>query len=437
MSAESPRPWAPSSIRRHLIVGLSAVFVLVGGIGGLAATTELAGAVIATGVLVVESDVKKVQHPTGGVVAELNVREGNDVVAGQVLIRLDQTVAAANLAVVAKSLDQLEARQARLEAERDAADALAFPDTLLDRATDPEVQRLMQGETTLFNHRRTAREGQKAQLAKRIIQLGDEIEGLTSQIKAKKLEINFIEEELIGLRELRNKGLVTLARLNALQREAARLEGERGQLIAATAQARGKVSEIELQIIQVDQDLRSEVATELRETQGKIAELVERKTAAEDQLKRIDIRAPQSGKVHQLAIHTIGGVASPGEVLMLIVPVADALAIEIRVAPQDIDQVKLGQATQLRFSAFNQRTTPEISGAVSRLSADLTTDPKSGQSFYTGRIAVSDNELSRLQGLILAPGMPVEAFIQTGQRTVLSYLTKPLTDNVMRSFRSD
>jgi HlyD family secretion protein len=432
-----PHRWTPSSIRRHLVVGLAAVFVLVGGIGGLAATTELAGAVIAPGVLVVESDVKKVQHPTGGVVAELNVREGDDVVAGEIVIRLDQTVAAANHAVVAKSLDQLEARQARLEAERDATEAIVFPGALLDRATDNDVQRLVQGEATLFEHRRRARNGQKAQLAERIRQLGDEIKGLTSQIGAKGREIGFIEEELVGLRDLRKKGLVTVANLNALLREAARLDGERGQLIAATAQARGKVGEIELQIIQIDQDLRSEVATELREIQGKIAELVERKIAAEDQLSRIDIRAPQNGKVHQLAVHTIGGVASPGEVLMLIVPVADALAIEVRVAPQDIDQVKLGQATLLRFSAFNQRTTPEVNGVVSRMSADLTIDQRTGLSYYTGRITLADGELSRLHGLILAAGMPVEAFIQTGQRTILSYLTKPLTDNVMRSFRGD
>jgi HlyD family secretion protein len=274
-------------------------------------------------------------------------------------------------------------------------------------------------------------------LAERIRQLGDEIKGLTSQISAKGREIGFIEEELVGLRDLRKQGLVTVANLNALLREAARLDGERGQLIAATAQARGKVGEIELQIIQIDQDLRSEVATELREIQGKIAELVERKIAAEDQLSRIDIRAPQNGKVHQLAVHTIGGVASPGEVLMLIVPVADALAIEVRVAPQDIDQVKLGQATLLRFSAFNQRTTPEVNGVVSRMSADLTIDQRTGLSYYTGRITLADGELSRLHGLILAAGMPVEAFIQTGQRTILSYLTKPLTDNVMRSFRGD
>jgi HlyD family secretion protein len=431
-----PQP-AQRSIRRHLVVGLAAVFVLVGGIGGWAATTEFAGAVIAPGLLVVESDVKKVQHPTGGVVAELKVREGDDVEAGDVLIRLDDTVTRANLAIVVKSLQQLEARQARLEAERDGAEAIAFPATLTVLASDPEVARLMAGETTLFELRREARQGQKAQLAERVAQLDEEIEGLTSQIAAKGKEIALIEEELEGVRDLRAKDLVPVQRANQLEREAARLEGERGQLVAATAQAKGRASEIELQVIQIDQDLRSEVAAELRDIQAKTAELVERKVAAEDELRRIDIRAPQSGKVHQLAVHTVGGVAGPGEVLMLIVPVTDALAIEVRIAPQDIDQVKLGQPTLLRFSAFNQRTTPEVNGAVTRISADLTTEERTGLSYYTGRVGLLEGEIDRLGGLILTAGMPVEAFIQTGERTVLSYLSKPLTDSIMRSFRGE
>lgn len=434
---QTPAPPVQGSIRRHLVAGLAAVFLLVGGIGGWAATTELAGAVIAPGTLVVESDVKKVQHPTGGVVAELNVREGDSVVAGEVLVRLDETVTRANLAIVVNSLRQLEARQARLEAERDGAQDIAFPESLLALKSDAEVERLMAGERTLFELRRTAREGQKAQLAERVAQLAEETEGLTSQIKAKGREIELIEGELEGVRDLREKDLVPVQRLNALEREAARLEGERGQLVAATAQAKGKVSEIELQVIQIDQDLRSEVAAELRDIQAKMAELAERKVAAEDELRRIDIRAPQDGRVHQLAVHTVGGVAGPGEVLMLIVPVADALAIEVRIAPQDIDQVQLDQPALLRFSAFNQRTTPEVNGVVTRISADLSLDERTGLSYYTGRIALAEGEYARLGQINLAPGMPVEAFIQTGERSVLSYLTKPLTDNIMRSFRGE
>ena len=227
-----------------------------------------------------------------------------------------------------------------------------------------------------------------------------------------------------------------IQRVTALERDAARLEGERGQLIASIAQAKGKITETELQILQIDQDLRSEVAKELREIQGKIAELVERKVAAEDQLKRIDIRAPQDGMVHQSTVHTVGGVITAGEPIMLIVPEADELTVEAKVAPQDIDQVRVGQTAVLRFSAFNQRTTPELNGVVSRVSADLTTDQRTGAAYYAVRITLSESEIARLEGLQLVPGMPVEAFIQTGERTVLSYLMKPFTDQITRSFRS-
>ena len=426
---------AQRSIRRHLLGGLAVVALLAGGVGGLAATTELAGAVIAPGVMVVDTNVKKVQHPTGGVVGELRVRDGDRVKAGDVVVRLDETITQANLAIVVKSLNEMQARLARLEAERDDADKVVFPSDLLARSGDPEVARIIEGERNLFRLRKTARAGQKAQLKERISQLREEIQGLTGQVAAKKREIELIGQELEGVRDLWRKNLVQIQRVTALERDAARLEGERGHLIAATAQSKGKISETELQIIQIDQDLRSEVAKELREVQAKIAELVERKVAAEDQLKRIDIRAPQDGMVHQLAVHTIGGVITPGEAVMLIVPEADALTVEAKLAPQDIDQVGVGQAAMLRFSAFNQRTTPELKGEVTRVSADLTTDQRTGARYYTVRISIPEDEVARLGGLKLLPGMPVESFIQTGERTVLSYLTKPLTDHIARAFR--
>lgn len=224
--------------------------------------------------------------------------------------------------------------------------------------------------------------------------------------------------------------------MTALEREAARLKGERSQLIASVAQAKGKISEIELQIIQVDQDLRSEVSKELREIQGKTAELVERKVAAEDQLKRIDIRAPQDGVVHQLAVHTIGGVINASEPLMLIVPVADQLMVDVKVPPQDIDQIAIGQPAVLRFAAFNQRTTPEINGVVKRIAADITQDQKTGIAYYDVRISMPQEELARLGGgLTLVPGMPVEGFIKTRERSVISYLLKPLSDQIEKAFR--
>ena len=431
--AQSP---AQRSIRSHLLGGLAVVALLAGGVGGLAATTELSGAVIAPGSLVVDSNVKKVQHPTGGVVGELRARDGDKVKAGDIVVRLDETITQANLAIVVKSLNELQSRLARLEAERDNVDSIVFPAELLARAGDPELARSMTGERNLFEFRKSARAGQKAQLRERIAQLKEEIQGLTGQVAAKKRETELIGQELEGVRDLWRKNLVQIQRVTALERDAARLEGERGQLIASTAQAKGKISEIELQILQIDQDLRSEVAKDLREVQGKIAELVERKVAAEDQLKRIDIRAPQNGMVHQSTVHTVGGVITPGEAIMLIVPEADALTVEAKLAPQDIDQVRVGQTAALRFSAFNQRTTPELDGVVSRVSADLTTDQRTGAAYYVVRITLSERELARLEGLRLVPGMPVEAFIRTGERTVLSYVMKPFTDQITRSFRS-
>ncbi|MEZ5901034.1 MAG: HlyD family type I secretion periplasmic adaptor subunit [Hyphomicrobiaceae bacterium] len=424
------------SIRRHLYAGAGLFLLLVGGVGSWAATTEISGAVIAPGALVVDSSVKKVQHPTGGIVAELNVRDGDRVKSGDVLVRLDDTVTRAGLAIVTKGLDELLARKARLEAERDGQDDLNFPNELVARASDPGVARVMQGERKLFEIRRSARMGQKAQLHQRIDQLDEQTNGLTIQEQAKAQEIVLINRELQGAHDLWAKNLMPITKLTALEREATRVEGERGQLIAAVAQSKDRRSETELQITQIDRDLASEVGKDLREVEGKIGELVERKVTAEDQLKRIDIRAPQDGTVHQLAVHTVGGViGTNGETIMLIVPKGDNLAVEAKVLPQDIDQLRLSQQATLRFSAFNQRTTPEINGEVSRISADVSVDQRTGQSYYTTRITLPAEEIARLGNVKLVPGMPVEAFIETGDRNVLSYLVKPMRDQVERAFR--
>jgi HlyD family secretion protein len=423
------------AIRRHLLIGTVVALILAGAIGGWARNTEIASAAIGMGMVVVESNVKKVQHPTGGIVKELNVREDDHVTAGEVVLRLDDTQTKANLAIVTKTLDALYARQARLEAEKDGADAIVFPDELLSRRSDPLVVHVIDGESKLFSLRLQARDGQKAQLRERIAQLREEVGGLNEQIEAKGQEITLIQGELKGLLELWEKQLIPVTRVNALKREAARLEGERGQLIASKASAAGRVAEIELQIIQIDEDIRSKAAEELSEVRSKISELSERQVAAEDELKHVDIRAPQTGRVLQLAVHTVGGVIRAGDVIMLIVPEDDTLSIEARVSPTDIDQLQPGQIAALRFSAFNQRTTPELNGTISWISADLTQDERTGAAYYKVRIRVPDEELARLKGLKLVPGMPVEAFIQTGSRTVLSYLLKPLVDQVSRTFR--
>jgi HlyD family secretion protein len=428
-------PDTREAIRRYTIAGVAVVIFLTGGVGVWAGTMHIAGALIAPGTIVVDSNVKKVQHPTGGVVGEVRVHDGDHVKAGDLLVRLDDTVARASLAIVTKGLTEFEARRARLAAERDRADTIKFPDGLLQREPDPDVAQVLAAERKLFDLRRAARAGQKAQLRERIEQLGKEINGFTSQQISKEKEVTLIQHELEGVHELFQKNLVPMTRVTALERDATRLDGERGQLVASIAQAKGKVAELNLQIIQVDEDASSEVAKEMREVEGKIGEFVERKIAAADQLKRTDIRAPQAGTVFQSTVHTVGGVIPPGDPMMIIVPDAENLAVEARVNPQDIDKVQVTQPAVLRFSAFDTRTTPEIFGKVTRVSADTTLDQRTGQSYYTIRIALERDQMERLGNVRLVPGMPVDAFVQTGERTVIAYLMKPLSDQIVKAFR--
>jgi HlyD family secretion protein len=426
---------ARASIRRHVVVGCAIVLFLAVGLGGWAATAEIAGALIAQGSLVVDSNVKKVQHPSGGVVGEVRAHDGDHVKAGDILVRLDETVTRANLAIITKGLTELYTRKARLGAERDGAASVPVPKQLADKTNDPDVQEALASERKLFELRRKARLGQKDQLQQRIRQLEEQIGGLTAQQAAKAKELDIIAQELQGVRDLWSKNLVQINRLTSLEREEARLQGERGQLIATAAEAKGKIVETELQILQVDQEANSDVAKELRDTDSKIGEYVERKVTAEDQLRRTDLRAPQDGVVFQSTANTVGGVITAGDPVMLVVPEADTLMVEAKVEPKDIDQVQFGQQVLLRFSAFNMRTTPEISGTVVRVGADTSTDQRTGQSYYLVRIAMTPEEVARLGEVKLTPGMPVEAFIETGNRTVISYLVKPLQDQLKRTFR--
>ncbi|RUU14350.1 HlyD family type I secretion periplasmic adaptor subunit [Mesorhizobium sp. USDA-HM6] len=425
------------SLSRHMI-GLSLLaLALVVGVGGWAATTELSSAVVAGGVVVVDDNVKKIQHLTGGIVDELLVREGDHVQAGQVLIRLDGTAVRANLAVVESTLAQLYVRQARLQAERIGASSFSVDEKLGKFISGPVAAKLVEGEQKLFASRRAALAGMKSQLASRKAQLADEIEGLTVQVKSIEDALKLIEEELTGVDSLYARGLVPMQRVTTLKRQRAELEGERGQHIAALAQARGKSSEIDLQILQLDEDRRTEISKELTEVEAKIAEYEERRTAATDQLRRLDITAPLPGRVYQLAVHTVNGVINPGETLMLVVPEADNLTIEARVATHDIDQIRVGQPVEIRFSAFNQRTTPEVEAEVVTVAPDLVTDERTGATYYPLRIRPKPESLAKLKGLSLYPGMPAEVFIKIAERTVISYLTKPLTDQMRHAFRED
>ncbi len=436
LPAPRDRPFDPvRSMRRLMMAATLCSALLVVGVGGWATTTEITGAIIAQGRLIVESDVKKVQHPTGGVVGELPVREGQHVRAGDVVLRLDRTQSLASLDIIRQSIDELEARQARDRAERDGARTISFPPDLRARRDDPATERLLGEERTLFATRSASREGQKAQLAEQIKQLDGQAGGIRAEIDAKSIERQLNDRETAGVQSLWDQRLVQYTRLAALQREGARLQGEVGRLEAGLAEIKGHVAETKLKILQIDQDTRTDVGRELADIRGRLAELREKEIAARDQLRRLDLKSPQDGFVHELAVHTINGVVNAGETVMLIVPAGDALSVEARIQPSNIDQVHLGQLTTLRFPGLDQRITPEIDGTVSLISADLVTDERGGGSFYTIRITIPLEQLARLGKVKLVPGMPVEAFLQTQARTVLSYLTKPIREQVVRAFR--
>ncbi len=424
------------AVRRHARAGLAVVVLMFGGVLVWAATADLSGAVVASGFVTVESNVKKVQHPTGGVVGELLVREGQEVAAGQIVLRLDETATRAGLRILSNQLRQLEGRRARLEAERGEGLDLAFPPSLLAAAaTDAEAARVVQGERAVFETRRNARNGQKSQLRERISQLAREIEGLSAQLEAKEKELALIRIELKGVEDLYRKNLLPITRFTLMQREETRLLGERGELISRIAASRGRISETELQILNLDQDMRSEVARDLREAEGRIAETAERLVAAEDQLRRVELRAPVAGSVNQLAVHTVGGVVQAGELLMTIVPRDEPLTVEARVSPLDIDPVRKGSAATVRLTALNHRTTPELEGVVDNVSGDLVRDQATQSAYYAVRITLPPSELAKLGASKLIPGMPAESFIRTDPRTVLDYLVRPLRDNLARAFR--
>ena len=418
-----------------MLFGLLTTTTMVICLGIWGYRTMLAGAVIASGTVVVESAVKKVQHQTGGTVGKILVKEGGRVEAGDVLVRLDDTMTRANAEILSQQLDRALARRSRLEAERIGLRTMRVPEMLQARLSDPEVAALVDGETVLLESRVNALSSQKDQLEARIGQLGKQLDGLRSQQSATDDSVKLLTVELKGLEALYARKLVSMERLGDLRLEAARLRGEAGRLVATIAETEGRISEIRMQVIQLDQQMRSEVNKDLRETEGEEAELVERKLVAQSELSKIDIRAPQDGYVQELAVHTQGGVVAPGETIMLIVPDADGLVVDAMVPPASIDDVHLGQAVDIRFPAFDTTTTPVCKGTVQRISADLIRDPKLQTAFYSARVSLSD-EAACLSGTRkLIPGMPAEVHIQTGERTVWSYIFKPLSDQINRAFK--
>ena len=345
MDTQQEPPGKNFSIVRHIVFASFVMVFLIGGLGAWAATANLAGAVIAPGTFVVERNVKKVQHSYGGIVSEIGVKNGDRVQAGQVLMRFDATQIKAEIGIIRSQLTELVARSARLSAERDSRPDMVLPPRSPNRA--PTLMSAAEGEIRLFGENKKTRESQKEQLGLRIGQLKEEIIGLTAQRDAKKTELGIIQRELEQVRMLHKKSLTPVSRVYSMEREETRLGGEHGGLLAQIARANGQISEINVQILAVDENARATAQRELRNIEARLSELAEREVAAKDKLNRIDIRSPQTGVVHELAVHTVGGVVTGAEQIMLIVPEEDSLTIQTRIAPTDIDQVGVGRVATL------------------------------------------------------------------------------------------
>lgn len=423
-----------STIRRQLFWAISTGVLFLGAIGGVAAYAEISGAVVASGKIIVLGRAKKVDHPEGGVIAEMSVKEGDRVHAGDVLFRLDGTVAKANLTIVESQLAQLLVQEARLLAEQAGLKEMDVS-TVFGLLSNDRKQLLEQAQMQLMQAREVTRNSQKAQLTKQVAQYGEQIAALNAQRKAVDDNIDLLDEQLRRNDSLSQRGLITQAQLIASQREKASLIGSQAALTSEVIEAEQARSQVELRLTQVDEAFYEAVLNELDQKRPEIARLTQERVAALDRLNRLEIKAPISGYLHQLNVHTIGSVAAPGSELVSIIPEDDELVIEAMMGPTDVDQVYSGQSARIRFSGLNQRVTPELHAAVFDISPDLSTDPKTGASYYLTRLRIPDVEIAKIGQAALKPGMPAEVFIQTETRTIMSYLIKPLSDQFQHALR--
>jgi HlyD family secretion protein len=420
------------------MMGFLTIILLVGGLGGWAGMTEIAGAVVANGAIVVEGGSRRVQHPEGGVVAEIMVANDDHVEAGELLVRLDDVAIRANLDVVLSQAREAIAKLARLSAESTGAENLEMPAIAKDWPEDALLSALFESQDSLRQSRKAATDGQVARLNEQISQQERLIEGLQAQQAAGKQQLDMLTTESQNLGKLLEDKLIEASKVNSLKRDLAQIQGEQGRILAAIASAGASIAELQLQRAQVHDDFRSEVLTELQTTNQAIAELLQNKIAAEDRLSRIEIRAPISGTVHESIVQTVGGVAAAGETLMLVVPEEKRLLIDARVSALDVDKVHVDQEVVVQMSGLDTRTTPEFNAVIEAISPDLSADPVTGAQYYAVRVDVPSSELARLpEGIQLVPGMPAQAFIQTGERTVWSYIMQPITDQLSHTFRED
>jgi HlyD family secretion protein len=420
----------------YIRFGIVCVALLAVGLGGWGATAKLKGAIISSGHLRVESQRQVVQHPDGGVVGEILVREGDVVSAGDVLIRLDGTTLQSELTVMESQLYELMARRGRLVAEQTDRETIVFDPELLEVAkTRPEVRNLIDGQQALFDARLRTMQREVEVMQERQTQISEQISGSTAEIGALERQSELIEQELVGQRALLAKGLAQASRVLSLEREASRLEGQRGQMVAQTAQLKGQISEMEIELLRLGASRREEAITTLRDLGFKELELKERRIALIEQLSRLDVRAPLAGIILDMAVYALKSVVRAADPILYIVPSDSALVVDAQVDPIDIDSVRSGQEAVLTFSAFNTRTTPQLFGTVSKISPDAFVDEQTKRSYYRAEVVLREGELEKLKGQELVAGMPVEVFIQTGERTPLNYMLKPITDYFNRALR--
>jgi len=419
-----------------ILLGGIGVLGLFGGLGTWAATSQIAAAIVAQGTLGAESRIKTIQHLEGGIVGEILVQDGDLVKVGALLVRLDDTSKRANHAIVTGHLNEQEAGLARLRAERDGANTISFPPHIMKQKSDPAVDAMIRGQVSLFDIRQKGKQGQIRIFRQRIVQLNEQIKGLNTQRKAKQEQADIIERSFYQKSLAASRGVISGNAMDTIRRQKSELIGDIGDLLARVAQARGSIEEIELQILQVDKEFREKVLSEIRQNQTSSGELREKSLAIQEQLRRIDIRAPQAGRIHNMSIFTIGGVISPAKPILQIIPANANLIIETKIEPKDVDQIKVGQSAAIHLSAFDANTTPVLDGKVKNVSAAQMVDATTQQSYFTVEILIPKDQLERLtDGQELLPGMPAEVFIATGERTPLNYFLKPLIVQFQRAFK--
>ena len=423
------------SLRNTQFFGFASLAIMLGSFGLWTAYADLNGAVVAPATIVAETYSKKVQHREGGNILRILVKDGDLVQEGQDMVLLDPTETKAELGIYQAQLDELQIRKLRLEAQRDGVNEIVLPDSLKLRQTEPGFADILGGQQRLLASTLDTAKSKKSQLLDQIGQINEQIKGFEAQMESSQTQFDLVAKETENLRALQKKGLVPESRLNTNDRESARLQGEQGQLEASKAGAETKIGEIKLQAIQIDEEVRNQALTETRDTDSKIAELQGRQLTSQSRLAHMAIKAPITGTVYQMSVHTEGGVVAPGETLMMVLPAHDDLVLQAQVSPNDINHVRQGQPAHVRFNGMDARLVPEINAEVTQVAADISRTDAQSPPFYAIRLTIPAKELEKLGDNKLKPGMSAEAFIQTEARSPFSYLVKPLTEMLSHAMR--